>query len=214
MTNIFIGIMSTFEKMGKAIKHGITTGRETLEHVNNIANNAKNAVNSLQNTTPKLVTPLSQTESGGKTMLITPRILDVENEEVGLPQEPPRELLKFGDVMDAVGISNPNGDKLEMEKIVFAPTGPVIIRDNVPKQYKVKSPRLEKMLKKQDKDLTKMENAINNLEQARQIVGAPNLRNYVLQMKQHIDLIKRISAKEKIRNKKRKGSYVKRKGMY
>ncbi|CAH0563668.1 unnamed protein product [Brassicogethes aeneus] len=195
---MFSGFTSTFDRVGSAIKQSIANGRQTLIHVNEAANNAKSAIQTMHNLKPKLV-KTEHVDNKSKSTMISPRILDIniDDEQVGAsqPSTDPQstDLLKFGDVFDAVGFSKPD-EKLEMERIVFTSNEPPVVYRNKSK-VKASPTALRSILKMQHKDLNKMEKTVSNLDQAERTVGATNLEDFMGQMKEHMDDMHEIADK-------------------
>lgn len=109
-------ISNTFNKFGNALRESIKAGQEALSHVGDVAHSARQIVHTTKTQAPQIFLPKTR-KNPDKVMLITPKVLEVKNDDQVKAQNP--DFVKIGDLMDALAVSNPNEETVGIEKIVI-----------------------------------------------------------------------------------------------
>lgn len=122
-------MVDTFHKVGAAVRDSIRSGQDTLTHVGDIAHSARRVVQTARLQAPRVVLPAVLGRSGqarlnpDRVTLIAPKILDIKDEkEAGdrlMQAQTRRDFVGMGDIMDAIGVSNPEEDQVKMQKVVI-----------------------------------------------------------------------------------------------
>ncbi|XP_044759481.1 uncharacterized protein LOC123317158 [Coccinella septempunctata] len=129
------GIVETFARVGGAIRDSVRSGQNTLNHISNIAHDARKIFHTTKNTVPRVLLPYakapvlltSRFKESKKTplkkaIIISPKVLDVKDPLIGAQRNDP-EFVSMGNIMDAIGLTKPNKDKIDLEKIVVRMPG-------------------------------------------------------------------------------------------
>lgn len=116
-----LSLQDTFGKLGSVIRESVQAGQQTLAHMTDIAHSARQAVHTAKLSAPKVFLP--KNKNPDKVMLIAPKVVDIkhpEDENTRLLQAQNRkDFVRMGDLMDALGVTNPNEENLGLEKIVI-----------------------------------------------------------------------------------------------
>ncbi|KAK9888259.1 hypothetical protein WA026_000523 [Henosepilachna vigintioctopunctata] len=126
------GIVDTFHRVGTAIRDSVRSGQNTLSHIGDIAHNARKIYYSTKNTVPRVFIPYakapvlmmsrfkddSKVPAMKKAVIITPKIMAIK-EPMLESVKPEPNYVKMGNILDAIGISKPDKDKLDLERFVI-----------------------------------------------------------------------------------------------
>jgi hypothetical protein len=192
----------TFKRVGEMVRESIKSGQETASHIGEIAHDARNILNSARHSAPRLIIPYSQIPAvqrrpPSKAILITPRIVDLVNERTAKkPADTGSNFVRMGHIMDAIGFSKPNSKSLDLQKIIFEPR-------------RVSQARVDERLAElysrfrdtDNDDVDTVGEALSTLEDAKISVGAKNLRDFLVKMKNELTSMVRSSPDEHKRKK-------------
>jgi hypothetical protein len=192
----------TFKRVGEMVRESIKSGQETASHIGEIAHDARNILNSARHSAPRLIIPYSQIPAvqrrpPSKAILITPRIVDLVNERTAKkPADTGTNFVRMGHIMDAIGFSKPNSKSLDLQKIIFEPR-------------RVSQARVDERLAElysrfrdtDNDDVDTVGEALSTLEDAKISVGAKNLRDFLVKMKNELTSMVRSSPDEHKRKK-------------
>lgn len=122
-------VVDTFHKVGAAVRDSIRSGQDTLTHVGDIAHSARKVVQTARLQAPRVVLPAVLGRSGqtrlnpDRVTLIAPKILDIKDEREAddrlMQAQTRRNFVGMGEIMDAIGVSNPEEDQVKMQKVVI-----------------------------------------------------------------------------------------------
>ncbi|XP_044253562.1 uncharacterized protein LOC123004380 [Tribolium madens] len=187
---------NTFKRVGEMVRDSIRSGQDTVAHISDAAHEARNILNTARHAAPRLIIPYSQIPAVQKTgsrkaILITPRILDLAEEHSARKSSDLRpNFIRLGHLMDAVGFSKPHSKNLDLQKIIFEP----------------------RRVNKNNDDIVE---ALNTLEDAKISVGAKNLRDLLLKMKNELtNVVTDEPKKKKHKSKKKKQQETKEMGKF
>ncbi|RZC34694.1 hypothetical protein BDFB_008247 [Asbolus verrucosus] len=185
-----LGFSHTFKRVGEMVRESIKSGQDTAAHISDIAHDAKNILHSARHSAPRLIIPYSQIPAiqdsrkrpPSKAILITPRILDLAQERSGKKSDSRPNFVRLGHLMDAVGISNPNAKNLDLQKIIFEPrrVSQAKVDERLAQLYSRFRDNFE------DDDADTVGEALSTLEDAKISVGAKNLGDLLLRMKNEL----------------------------
>nr|XP_023027217.1 uncharacterized protein LOC111515221 [Leptinotarsa decemlineata] len=185
--------MDTFQKVGTVIRESVSSGQQALGHVGDFANHAKSAIFSTRFALPKIIqkeVPGFVGEPKKQTIIITPRIFDTSNENKVAQSIGGTKYIKLGSILDGLGVSNRNPN-LTFKKITLEPRNAFSNeQQNIPSiqqpfsQY-FRNVRVEN-INNVEKDADFVRDTVNNLEIAKFSVGAKNLEDFILKMKNQL----------------------------
>lgn len=130
-------VVDTFQRIGTALRDSIKSGQNTLVHVGDLAHSARKVVHTSRHAAPKVILPYARAPavererdnkphhlaSADSVTLIAPKVLDIKDESEAhsgiLQAHNRRDFVNVGQIMDALGVSNPNEENVGMEKIVL-----------------------------------------------------------------------------------------------
>ncbi|KAL1497877.1 hypothetical protein ABEB36_008763 [Hypothenemus hampei] len=213
------GIIDTFNKLGGMVKQSVDSGKNVVVHANDLASDAKNAVYSAKNTVPRLIMPGKVPIVGSrsafgpninplvnKPFIITPRFLEMQGNILGARHEEPNQFVGMGDIMDYVGLSQPNQPVNELQQIILdeIPDGLTYPSNTLKEQWKNKI-HSEQVGGAEEKTL-------ESLAAAERSVGAKNLKDFFNKM--HYEMRSILTSQQEERKKKRKEKIAKSKLRY
>lgn len=139
-----------------------------------MAQDARNILNTAHYTVPRVIMPYHRSihverpqrlrlqPPKKQTVLLSPRILDVNDEDRNRFGQNRAPFIKMGHLLDAVGVSNPRFENHVIDKIVFE-------ERQIPK------------VSSYDRDSVK--ETLDSLETAKNVVGATSLKDFLVKMK-------------------------------
>ncbi|KAL3273029.1 hypothetical protein HHI36_014485 [Cryptolaemus montrouzieri] len=128
------GIVDTFTRVGSAIRDSVRSGQNTLSHIGDIVHDGKKIFHSTKYTVPRVILPYAKAPVLGsrfkvekplplkKTVIIKPKVLDFKEPYLGSVNHEPY-FVKVGNILDALGISKPDQNRINLEKIVMKTSG-------------------------------------------------------------------------------------------
>ncbi|GJQ72020.1 hypothetical protein Trydic_g3122 [Trypoxylus dichotomus] len=112
-----------FHKVGSIMRQSIESGQEALQHVNDVAQNARRIVSSTRQSLPRLLLPyakvpeVTKARTNNKLTLITPRFADVSEDSTNHEDD----YVKVGHVLDALSLSHPQRKEVGTMRITIQP---------------------------------------------------------------------------------------------
>lgn len=116
--------------------NGLTfSGQNTLTHISDVAHNARKIYQTTKNSVPRILLPYAkapvllssrfkETKKAplNKAIIISPKVLDVKDSYTGSRSSEP-DFVSMGHILDAIGLTKPNKDQIDLEKIVVKMPG-------------------------------------------------------------------------------------------
>ncbi|XP_045476973.1 uncharacterized protein LOC123682417 [Harmonia axyridis] len=128
------GIVETFARVGGAIRDSVRSSQNTLNHISNIAHDARKIFHTTKNTVPRVLLPYAKAPvltsrfkanknaPLKKAIIISPKVLDVKDPIIGAQKTHP-DFVSMGHILDAIGLTKSKKDHIDLEKIVVKMPG-------------------------------------------------------------------------------------------
>lgn len=208
----FIDFVGTFQRVGSVIRDSIRSGQDTLKHLGDVAHSARKAFTTARFSAPRVLLPYAKApailsrsqfeeDPPDKVMLIAPRILDIKIEDdPSHPADDEEEFVRAGDIMDALGLSNPNEHKVNLTKLVFhhkMPPGspPVEPRLQLRSNFDSNPNTSRKYFVLADyhspeENLSQLKETIETLRDAKEVFGTPTIKDFLEKLREDFEAIK------------------------